>query len=176
MEGDISAISDAYLVSKIVIQLQEAICTTALFLPEDVPYTWEEVIPLDNVIGGVAGLFALIGGGLGLGFCCESQKRTHQSHSVRAFLAFSLIGIPVSLFAVVVNVNSVLSLVYFLNGNNGLNNNHSIESTYFFSFRRFPSFVGSLSDSRESVRMANGRRQRRLWVNYHNNAHCFCIF
>ena len=79
-------------------------------------FEWPDAIPLDNSIGFISGLFAIIGGGIGLGFCCEKENRTSQSCAIQAFLAFAIIGIVASLAAVITNINSAMSMSYFISG------------------------------------------------------------
>ena len=69
---------------------------------------------MDNSVGAISGLFAIIGGAIGLGFCCEKQKKTSNDHSLKAFLAFCMLGFVISFGAVVVNINCAIYYSYFL--------------------------------------------------------------
>ena len=44
-----------------------------------------DCMPLSNLFSGISGLFALIGGAVGLGFCCEKEEKTSDSHVLRGF-------------------------------------------------------------------------------------------
>ena len=59
---------------------------------------------IDNLFGGLCGVFANIGGGIGSGIIC-SEKLTSKSSSMRAFLAFPIIGFLFSRNIAVYNIN-----------------------------------------------------------------------
>ena len=71
---------------------------------------------MDNSVGTISGFFAVIGGAIGLGFCCEKQNKTASDHNLRAFLAFCILGFVTSFGAVIVNLNCGLYYSYFLTG------------------------------------------------------------
>jgi len=77
----------------------------ALFLPEiGETWTYEEVIPLDNLPGGIVGLISVIGGSVGMSICCKSILSS-ESCTMRSFLAYSIIGIFLSLLCCLFNLN-----------------------------------------------------------------------
>lgn len=71
---------------------------------------WVDSIPIDNLVGAVSGLFAVVAGAAGLGFCCESAQKTSRSCSVQTIVAMHILGCVASPFACIVNINSFLFL------------------------------------------------------------------
>ena len=76
----------------------------SLYSANELTHEGYESYPIDNLFGGICGVFAIIGGGIGSGIIC-SDKLTSKSSLMQAFLAFSIVGFLFSWTVALYNFN-----------------------------------------------------------------------